>query len=159
MYDYVVNELPEIIEAAFPVTQKRAISGHSMGGHGALTIAMLNPERYCSVSAFSPICNPINVPWGKKAFTAYLGKDQTTWRDHDASELMRQASQFVPAKVDQGGADDFLAEQLTPEVLVAAAQTSSYPLTLNIHQGYDHSYYFISSFIAEHLAFHAQYLK
>ena len=159
MYDYIVNELPEIIEAAFPVTQKRAISGHSMGGHGALTIAMLNPERYCSVSAFSPICNPINVPWGKKAFTAYLGKDQTTWRDHDASELMRQASQFVPAKVDQGGADDFLAEQLTPEVLVAAAQTSSYPLTLNIHQGYDHSYYFISSFIAEHLAFHAQYLK
>lgn len=159
MYDYVVNELPEIIEAAFPVTQKRAISGHSMGGHGALTIAMLNPERYCSVSAFSPICNPINVPWGKKAFTAYLGKDQTTWRDHDASELMRQASQFVPAKVDQGGADDFLAEQLTPEVLVAAAQTSGYPLTLNIHQGYDHSYYFISSFIAEHLAFHAQYLK
>ncbi|UUO22097.1 S-formylglutathione hydrolase [Colwellia sp. M166] len=159
MYDYVVNELPEIIEAAFPVTQKRAISGHSMGGHGALTIAMLNPERYCSVSAFSPICNPINVPWGKKAFTAYLGKDQTTWRDHDASELMRQASQFVPAKVDQGGADDFLAEQLTPEVLVAAAETSGYPLTLNIHQGYDHSYYFISSFIAEHLAFHAQYLK
>jgi len=159
MYDYVVNELPEIIEAAFPVTQKRAISGHSMGGHGALTIAMLNPERYCSVSAFSPICNPINVPWGKKAFTAYLGKDQTTWRDHDASELMRQASQFVPAKVDQGGADDFLVEQLTPEVLVAAAQTSGYPLTLNIHQGYDHSYYFISSFIAEHLAFHAQYLK
>ncbi len=159
MYDYVVNELPEIIEAAFPVTQKCAISGHSMGGHGALTIAMLNPERYCSVSAFSPICNPINVPWGKKAFTAYLGKDQTTWRDHDASELMRQASQFVPAKVDQGGADDFLAEQLTPEVLVAAAQTSGYPLTLNIHQGYDHSYYFISSFIAEHLAFHAQYLK
>ena len=159
MYDYVVNELPEIIEAAFPVTQKRAISGHSMGGHGALTIAMLTPERYCSVSAFSPICNPINVPWGKKAFTAYLGKDQTTWRDHDASELMRQASQFVPAKVDQGGADDFLAEQLTPEVLVAAAQTSGYPLTLNIHQGYDHSYYFISSFIAEHLAFHAQYLK
>ena len=159
MYDYVVNELPEIIEAAFPVTQKRAISGHSMGGHGALTIAMLNPERYCSVSAFSPICNPINVPWGKKAFTAYLGKDQTTWRDHDACELMRQASQFVPAKVDQGGADDFLAEQLTPEVLVAAAETSGYPLTLNIHQGYDHSYYFISSFIAEHLAFHAQYLK
>ena len=101
----------------------------------------------------------INVPWGKKAFTAYLGKDHTTWRDHDASELMRQASQFVPAKVDQGGADDFLVEQLTPEVLVAAAQTSGYPLTLNIHQGYDHSYYFISSFIAEHLAFHAQYLK
>lgn len=139
MYDYIVNELPEIIEAAFPVTQKRAISGHSMGGHGALTIAMLNPKRYCSVSAFSPICNPINTPWGEKAFTAYLGKDQATWHDHDASELMRQARQFVPAKVDQGGADDFLSEQLKPETLVAAAKLSGYPLALNIHQGYDHS--------------------
>jgi len=158
MYDYIVNELPEIIEAAFPVTQKRAISGHSMGGHGALTIAMLNPKRYCSVSAFSPICNPINTPWGKKAFTAYLGKDQATWHDHDASELMRQARQFVPAKVDQGGADDFLSEQLKPETLVAAAKLSGYPLALNIHQGYDHSYYFISSFIEEHLRFHGQYL-
>jgi S-formylglutathione hydrolase len=158
MYDYIVNELPEIIEAAFPVTQKRAISGHSMGGHGALTIAMLNPKRYCSVSAFSPICNPINTPWGKKAFTAYLGKDQATWHDHDASELMRQARQFVPAKVDQGGADDFLSEQLKPETLVAAAKVSGYPLALNIHQGYDHSYYFISSFIEEHLRFHGQYL-
>ena len=158
MYDYIVNELPEIIEAAFPVTQKRAISGHSMGGHGALTIAMLNPKRYCSVSAFSPICNPINTPWGKKAFTAYLGKDQATWRDHDASELIRQARQFVPVKVDQGGADDFLSEQLKPETLVAAAKLSGYPLALNIHQGYDHSYYFISSFIEEHLRFHGQYL-
>ena len=158
MYDYIVNELPEIIEAAFPVTQKRAISGHSMGGHGALTIAMLNPKRYCSVSAFSPICNPINTPWGEKAFTAYLGKDQATWHDHDASELMRQARQFVPAKVDQGGADDFLSEQLKPETLVAAAKLSGYPLALNIHQGYDHSYYFISSFIEEHLRFHGQYL-
>ncbi len=159
MYDYVVNELPEIIEAAFPVSDKRAISGHSMGGHGALTIAMLNPERYSSVSAFSPICNPINVPWGKKAFSTYLGKDLANWRNHDASELMRQASQFVPAKVDQGGADDFLTEQLRPETLVAAAEVSGYPLALNIHQGYDHSYYFISSFIEEHLRFHAQYLK
>ncbi len=158
MYDYIVNELPEIIEAAFPVTQKRAISGHSMGGHGALTIAMLNPKRYCSVSAFSPICNPINTPWGEKAFTAYLGKDQATWRDHDASELIRQARQFVPVKVDQGGADDFLSEQLKPETLVAAAKVSGYPLALNIHQGYDHSYYFISSFIEEHLRFHGQYL-
>ena len=158
MYDYIVNELPEIIEAAFPVTQKRAISGHSMGGHGALTIAMLNPKRYCSVSAFSPICNPINTPWGEKAFTAYLGKDQATWHDHDASELIRQARQFVPVKVDQGGADDFLSEQLKPETLVAAAKVSGYPLALNIHQGYDHSYYFISSYIEEHLRFHGQYL-
>lgn len=159
MYDYVVNELPTIIEAAFPVSDKRAISGHSMGGHGALTIGLLNPQRYSSMSAFSPICNPIKAPWGKKAFTAYLGKDKATWYDHDASELMRKATQFIPAKVDQGGADDFLAEQLKPETLEAAAKVNGYPLTLNIHQGYDHSYYFISSFIEQHLRFHAQYLK
>lgn len=159
MYDYVVNELPEIIEAAFPVSDKRAISGHSMGGHGALTIGLLNPERYSSMSAFSPICNPIKVPWGKKAFTAYLGKDKTTWRNHDASELMRKATQFIPAKVDQGGADDFLKEQLTPEALEAAAKVNGYPLALAIHEGYDHSYYFISSFIEEHIRFHAEHLS
>ena len=158
MYDYVVSELPQIIESMFPVTEKRAISGHSMGGHGALTIAMLNPEKYCSMSAFSPICNPINAPWGKKAFSAYLGKDSATWHNHDASELMKQATQFVPAKVDQGGGDNFLVEQLMPESLEAAAKVNNYPLALNIHEGYDHSYYFISSFIEEHLRFHAQHL-
>ncbi|WP_412973328.1 S-formylglutathione hydrolase [Glaciecola sp. MF2-115] len=158
MYDYVVNELPELIEASFPVTDKRSISGHSMGGHGALTIAMLNPSRYLSMSAFSPICNPITVPWGKKAFTAYLGNQKEAWRKHDASELMREAKHFLPAKVDQGGADDFLDEQLKPEVLEAAAKASDYPLELTIHEGYDHSYYFISSFIEEHLRFHANYL-
>jgi S-formylglutathione hydrolase len=159
MYDYVVNELPQIIEATFPVSDKRAISGHSMGGHGALTIAMLNPERYSSMSAFSPICNPVNVPWGKKAFSAYLGKDKARWLKHDASELMRQATIFVPAKVDQGGADDFLKEQLTPETLEAVAKVNGYPLALVIHEGYDHSYYFISSFIEEHLRFHATHLS
>jgi S-formylglutathione hydrolase len=159
MYDYVVKELPTLIEAAFPVSNKRAISGHSMGGHGALTIAMLNPERYSSMSAFSPICNPVTSPWGQKAFTTYLGKDKAIWEKHDASELMRQATQFVPAKVDQGGADDFLLEQLKPELLVAAAKVSAYPLELAIHEGYDHSYYFISSFIEEHLRFHATYLN
>ncbi|WP_339721709.1 S-formylglutathione hydrolase [uncultured Paraglaciecola sp.] len=159
MYDYVVKELPALIEAAFPVSNKRAISGHSMGGHGALTIAMLNPERYSSMSAFSPICNPMTAPWGQKAFTAYLGKDKATWEKHDASELMRQATQFVPAKVDQGGADDFLVEQLKTEVLEAAAKVSAYPLELAIHDGYDHSYYFISSFIEKHLRFHATYLN
>ncbi|GAA5135255.1 S-formylglutathione hydrolase [Thalassotalea piscium] len=158
MYDYIVKELPALIEASFPVSNKRAISGHSMGGHGALTIAMRNPERYCSMSAFSPICNPVNVPWGQKAFTAYLGKDKSTWQAYDASELMRQATQFLPAKVDQGGADNFLKEQLTPELLEAAAKASSYPLELAIHEGYDHSYYFISSFIEEHLRFHAKHL-
>ncbi len=159
MYDYVVNELPELIEATFPVSQQRSIAGHSMGGHGALTIAMLNPERYRSMSAFSPINNPMKCPWGQKAFTAYLGKDQSTWRNYDASELMRRATQFVPAKVDQGLADNFLAEQLKPEVLEAAAKVNNYPLELNLHEGYDHSYYFISSFIEEHLRFHANYLN
>ncbi|WNC68672.1 S-formylglutathione hydrolase [Thalassotalea nanhaiensis] len=159
MYDYIVQELPDLIESTFPVSDKRAIAGHSMGGHGALTIAMRNPQRYMSVSAFSPISNPVNCPWGQKAFTAYLGKDKELWRQHDASELMRKATQFVPAKVDQGESDDFLSEQLKPEMLEAAAKVSGYPLELNLHEGYDHSYYFISSFIEQHLQFHASYLN
>ncbi|MFT5879066.1 MAG: S-formylglutathione hydrolase [Moritella sp.] len=159
MYDYVVNELPALIESTFPVSAKRSIAGHSMGGHGALTIAMLNPTRYSSVSAFSPICNPMNCPWGQKVFTAYLGKDKETWRKHDASELMRQATQFVPAMVDQGESDDFLTEQLKPEVLEAAAKVSGYPLELHLREGYDHSYYFIASFIEAHLRFHAIHLN
>ena len=158
MYDYVVNELPEIIESIFPVSNKRSIAGHSMGGHGALTIAMKNPQRYCSMSAFSPITNPMNCPWGQKAFSAYLGQDKETWKSYDASELMRQAKQFVPAKVDQGQSDNFLTEQLKPEVLAAAAKVNGYPLALNYHQGYDHSYFFIASFIEEHLRFHAAHL-
>ncbi len=159
MYDYVVNELPQLIEGTFPVSDKRAISGHSMGGHGALTIAMRNTERYTSVSAFSPISNPVNCPWGQKAFTTYLGSDMAKWREHDASELMRSATQFVPALVDQGASDDFLTEQLKPEVLQSAANASGYPLALNLHEGYDHSYYFISSFIEGHLRFHAEHLN
>ena len=159
MYDYVVNELPLLIEASFPVSDKRSISGHSMGGHGALTIALRNPERYQSVSAFSPISNPSNCPWGKKAFTAYLGEDSLLWRDYDASILMREASEKVPALVDQGDADDFLSEQLKPELLVAAAKENAYPLELRHQEGYDHSYYFIASFIEEHLRFHATYLS
>ena len=158
MYDYIVDELPALIEATFPVTAKRAIAGHSMGGHGALTIALKNPDNYCSVSAFSPISNPINCPWGEKAFSAYLGDDKDTWREHDASELMRYVKQFVPARVDQGEADNFLKEQLKPETLQASAEQSGYPLELNLHEGYDHSYYFISSFIEAHLRFHQQHL-
>lgn len=159
MYDYIVKELPELIESSFPVSDKRAISGHSMGGHGALLIALRNPERYSSMSAFSPISNPMNCPWGKKAFTAYLGTDTEQWRDYDASELMKKAAQFVPAKVDQGAADNFLAEQLKPEALESAAKSSAYPLEYRLHEGYDHSYYFIASFIDEHLRFHAEHLK
>jgi S-formylglutathione hydrolase len=159
MYDYVVDELPQLIEATFPVSDKRAISGHSMGGHGALVIALRHPERFTSVSAFSPISNPMNCPWGQKAFSAYLGKDRETWREYDASELMRQATQFVPALVDQGEGDDFLVEQLKPEALTAAAKVSDYPLELRLQEGYDHSYYFIASFIEEHLRFHAAHLN
>jgi S-formylglutathione hydrolase len=159
MYDYVVYELPELIESSFPISDKRAIAGHSMGGHGALTIAMLNPERYSSMSAFSPICNPMNCPWGQKAFTAYLGKNKEAWRNHDASELMRQAKKFVPAKVDQGTSDNFMAEQLKPDALEAAANARGYPLELRFHEGYDHSYHFIASFIEEHLRFHIAHLS
>lgn len=159
MYDYVVNELPELIESVFPVSDQRSISGHSMGGHGALAIALRNAERYQSVSAFSPITNPMNCPWGQKAFSAYLGSDTSTWREYDASLLMHDAQQQVPALVDQGEADNFLAEQLKPEALVAAASVSDYPLELRSHEGYDHSYYFIASFIEDHLRFHAKHLQ
>jgi len=160
MYDYISQELPALIEANFPVNQRRAISGHSMGGHGALSIALKNPDRYVSVSAFSPIANPINSPWGQKAFSAYLGEDRSTWQAYDSSVLMAQAdASYPPALVDQGSADGFLAEQLHPESLTAAAKISQYPLTLRMQPDYDHSYYFISSFIAEHLQFHWGFLN
>jgi S-formylglutathione hydrolase len=160
MYDYVVNELPNLIEANFPVTQQRAISGHSMGGHGALMIALKNTDRYSSVSAFSPISNPVNCPWGKKALSGYLGDNQADWLAYDSSELMKQSGgkTQLPALVDQGDADNFMEEQLKPQTLQAAAKYSDYPLTLRMQAGYDHSYFFISSFIAEHLRFHKQYL-
>jgi S-formylglutathione hydrolase len=161
MYDYVVDELPALIEANFRVSDKRAISGHSMGGHGALTISLRNPDRYQSVSAFSPICHPIECPWGEKAFSAYLGDDQASWQEYDASVLMAQAtdrSKQVTTLVDQGSADNFLSEQLNPESLEQAAALSDYPLKLNMQEGYDHSYFFIASFIDQHLNFHAQSL-
>lgn len=160
MYDYVVNELPDLIEANFPVTQQRAISGHSMGGHGALMIALKNTHRYSSVTAFSPISNPVDCPWGKKALAGYLGDNQADWLAYDSSELMKQSTgkTQLPALVDQGDADNFLEEQLKPQALQAAANSSDYPLTLRMQAGYDHSYFFISSFIAEHLRFHKKYL-
>lgn len=159
MYDYVLNELPGLVEAQFPVSQHRAISGHSMGGHGALVIALRNSQRYSSVSAFSPICNPVRYPWGQKAFNAYLGKDQAVWRQYDASILMSIATEKIPALVDQGLEDDFLHSELKPETLAAAAKHSEYPLTLREHEGYDHSYYFIASFIEDHLRFHNRFLN
>ena len=158
MYDYVVHELPEIVEAEFPVTSTRAISGHSMGGHGALMIALRNPDRFTSVSAFAPIVNPCEVPWGQKAFSNYLGDDVEAWKAYDSRALMEKAEQFVPALVDQGDADGFLNEQLQPETLTAVAEERDYPLELRMQEGYDHSYYFISSFIEDHLRFHAKHL-
>ncbi|GLQ05095.1 S-formylglutathione hydrolase [Sneathiella chinensis] len=158
MYDYVLTELPALIENLFPVSNKRSLAGHSMGGHGALVLALRNPDRYQSVSAFSPISRPTDCPWGEKAFSAYLGDDRSHWEAYDASLLMSGATAFVPALVDQGSADDFLAEQLKPEALVSAAKESGYPLHLNMRDGYDHSYYFIASFIEDHLRFHAAHL-
>jgi len=158
MYDYVVDELPKLIEATFPVSQKRAIAGHSMGGHGALMISLRNPGRYTSVSAFSPISNPVSCPWGRKALTAYLGTDESSWQQYDTTVLLRNNPVHLPTRVDQGLADDFLAEQLQPEKLAAAAAESGYPLQLEQHEGYDHSYYFIASFIEEQLRFHHRYL-
>jgi len=159
MYDYIVHELPNVIESVFPVTAERAISGHSMGGHGALVIGLRNTDRYTSISAFCPICNPTKTPWGQKAFTAYLGKNTHDWRDYDASELLRKAESTLPLLIDQGENDDFLEKELKPEVLEFAAAKSSEPFELRRQAGYDHSYFFISSFIEDHLRFHARYLK
>lgn len=158
MYDYVTNELPALIEKHLPVSAKRSISGHSMGGHGALICALREPQRYQSASAFSPISQPTQCPWGEKAFSNYLGAQRETWVEWDASLLMAKATQHVPMLVDQGEADSFLAEQLKPAALQDAAERAGYPLTLRMQPGYDHSYYFIASFIDEHLRFHAQAL-
>ncbi|MDE2316304.1 MAG: S-formylglutathione hydrolase [Xanthomonadaceae bacterium] len=159
MRDYVADELPALIEANFPATDARGISGHSMGGHGALTIALAHPGRYRSVSAFSPIVAPAQVPWGEKAFTAYLGPDRAAWQRHDATEMLRTARERLPLLVDQGEADEFLATQLRPELLREACARANHPLTLRLHPGYDHSYYFVASFIGEHIAWHAQAMK
>lgn len=159
MYDYVVQELPALIEAHFPVTNARAISGHSMGGHGALTIALKNPGRYRSVSAFSPIVAPSRVPWGEKAFSTYLGDDRQTWKAYDATELMKTATEKLPMLIDQGDADEFLQTQLRPDLLMAEANAVGYPAILRMQPGYDHSYYFVASFIGEHMAHHAAALR
>ncbi len=158
MYDYIVKELPQAINAHFPVTGRVGITGHSMGGHGALTIALKNPGMFKSVSAFSPIVAPSQVPWGIKGFTAYLGEDREAWKQHDATELVRSAKEKLPILIDQGAADNFLKEQLRPELFYAACLATSHPLTLRIHEGYDHSYFFIATFIADHLAHHAKAL-
>ena len=158
MYDYVLHELPALVEAELPLLDKRAISGHSMGGHGALVLALRNPQRFVSVSAFAPIANPINCPWGQKAFTAYLGEAQNAWVNYDACMLLAQYRGDLPLLVDQGDADNFLTEQLKPQALYTGGMLAKANLLLRMQPGYDHSYYFIASFIEEHLRFHAQYL-
>lgn len=160
MYDYIVDELPALVSESFPVDGDRvSIFGHSMGGHGALTIALKNPGRYRSVSAFAPICSPLNCPWGEKALGGYLGPDREAWRDHDACDLVSRAEEKLPLLVDQGGADGFLAEQLKPELLEQACAANDHPLTLRRQPGYDHSYYFIATFMGDHVAHHAAALK
>lgn len=159
MYDYVVEELPGLLEAELGVDAGlRGISGHSMGGHGALTLALNNPDRYRSVSAFSPIVAPSQVPWGEKALGRYLGDDRAAWAAHDACALVESKGWTGDILVDQGEADNFLAEQLRPELLEAACAKAGVPLTLRRQPGYDHSYYFVASFIGDHIAWHAERL-
>lgn len=159
MQDYVAEELPELIERHFPASDKRGIFGHSMGGHGALVTALRHPGRYKSVSAFSPIASPSRAPWGRKAFGQYLGEDESYWSAWDAVELIKSDQQRTPLLVDQGEADEFLVDQLQPQLLQAACATAGHPLRLRIQPGYDHSYYFIASFIGDHLDHHAKALR
>lgn len=159
METFLVDELPTVLAGIEGLDLDRlSICGHSMGGHGAISLALKYPGRYQSASAFSPICAPTSCPWGKKAFSAYLGTDETLWKQHDSCELIRGGAPQIPLLVDQGAADPFLEEQLQPQRLVAACEEVSFPLTYREHAEYDHSYYFIASFIDDHLRFHAKYL-
>jgi S-formylglutathione hydrolase len=160
MYSYVTRELPEVIDAHFPAdTARSGIFGHSMGGHGALVCALRNPAQYRSLSAFAPIAAPMQCPWGRKAFSGYLGADETTWLDYDASALVAQRPFHAPILVDQGTADKFLAEQLRPSLFAAACGRAGQKLELREQPGYDHGYYFIQTFMADHMAWHARALS
>lgn len=159
MYDYVVSELPALIESELPISDRlRSVCGHSMGGHGALVVALRNPGMYRSVSAFAPICAPTQCPWGQKIFEGYLG-DVEAGNDYDAVNLIASAREKLPLLIDQGDDDEFLAEQLNPQLLEAACQRNDYPLNLRMQRGYDHSYFFIQTFIEEHVAYHAAALN
>ena len=160
MWSYVTEELPALIAENFPVDMdSQSIMGHSMGGHGALTVALRNPGKYASVSAFAPIVAPGQVPWGEKALTGYLGEDRATWRLHDAVALIEDGARVPDLLVDQGSADPFLEKELRPELLKSACEAAGIDLTLNLREGYDHSYYFISTFMADHLRWHAARLS
>ncbi|MEO5773702.1 MAG: S-formylglutathione hydrolase [Sphingomicrobium sp.] len=159
MWTYMTEELPHLLAAEFPVDMARqGITGHSMGGHGALTIALRHPERFRSVSAFAPIVAPSQVPWGEKALTGYLGADQSLWRGHDAVALIEDGAHLAGLLVDVGDADPFLEKELRPELLETACRNAGIPLQLNRRAGYDHSYYFVSTFMADHLRWHAEQL-
>lgn len=159
MRSYIEQELPALIAQEFPADmQRQAIFGHSMGGHGALTIGLRNPDRFKSISAFAPIVSPLNCPWGEKALGGYLGADQTAWRDYDACALIDDGARVADILVDQGTADQFLEEQLKPNLLVEACERAAIPLTLNMREGYDHSYFTISTFMDDHLRWHAERL-
>ncbi|KZN43044.1 hypothetical protein N474_15585 [Pseudoalteromonas luteoviolacea CPMOR-2] len=161
MYDYITKELPSLIEEHFPTSSKKSISGHSMGGHGALTIGLRNSLAYESISAFAPIVNPIDCPWGQKALSGYLGTNKSAWLEYDATELMKATAyaRKLPIKIDQGNADQFLEAQLKPAHFLEAAKKNGYDVEFESHEGYDHSYFFISSFIEQHIAFHAMCLN
>lgn len=161
MRSYIEHELPGLIAAQFPMADmaRQGITGHSMGGHGALTIALRNPSRFRSVSAFSPIVSPLNCPWGEKALGGYLGSDEAAWREYDACALITDGARLPDLLVDQGEADSFLVEQLKTELLAEACAAAGQSATIRMQPGYDHSYYFISSFMAEHVGWHAARLK
>jgi len=161
MYDYVVKELPALIEVHFPVTDKRSIMGHSMGGHGALQIALKNPDRYAAVSAFAPIVNPSQTPWGQNALAAYLGENPEAWAQYDSTAIIQTGlagSRKLPILIDQGSGDEFYPKELQPETFVNAARGQGYNVRYQLRDGYDHSYYFIASFIDSHIEFHAEAL-
>ncbi|RDH46402.1 S-formylglutathione hydrolase [Zooshikella ganghwensis] len=159
MYDYIVNELPSLVMKEFPLSDRWSISGHSMGGHGALMIALRNPDRFKSVSAFAPIVNPVDSLWGKKAFRHYLGENTTSWEAYDTCCILKQENLAkVPMLLDQGSEDEFLVNQLKTDRLKDICDAIDYPLEYRVQPGYDHSYYFIASFIEDHLRFHKQYL-
>ena len=153
MYDYVVSELPALVEKHFPATERRSVAGHSMGGHGALVVALRNPDRYRTASAFAPVSSPTRCPWGRRAFRGYLGEDETEWARYDASLLVASVSsqRCPPLLVDQGMDDPFREEQLRPDLLEAACAAADHPLELRRHDGYDHSYHFVASFMRDHI--------
>ena len=160
MRSYIEQELPDLVARHFPLDMERqGITGHSMGGHGALTISLRNPGRFRSTSAFAPIVSPLNCPWGEKALGGYLGPDRSAWREYDACALIEDGARLPDLLVDQGDADNFLHEQLKTGLLVMAARKAGIPATIRMQPGYDHSYYFISSFMADHVAWHAERMK